>query len=63
MTNITGEVERTFALLDAAEQRHREEARSRATQEPVTPEQHQEQFAAELATRLRDSQSTWVTFT
>jgi hypothetical protein len=55
--------QKTLNLLDAAEERHREEARSRATQEPVTPEQHQEQFAAELATRLRDSQSSWVTFT
>jgi hypothetical protein len=60
------DIEKTFALLEAAEGRQRDEAKrtAQATHEPVvTPEQRHEQFAAELAARLRDSQSAWVTFT
>jgi hypothetical protein len=53
----------TLDLLDAAEERHREEARdtTRAARE-VTPEQRHERFAADLAARLRDAQSVWATF-
>jgi hypothetical protein len=60
---MTDHFQETLALLDAADERQRDEARSRAnaTQEPVTPEQHHEQFAAELAARLRDAQSNWIT--
>ena len=58
------DIEKTFALIEAAEERQRNEARSRAkaTQEPVTPEQRHEEFAAELAARLHAVQSEWVTF-
>jgi len=58
-TNITAAVERTFALLDAAEERHREEARhtTQAAREPVSPERRHEQFAEELAVRLRHARS------
>jgi hypothetical protein len=62
---VTDHFQETLALLDAAEQRHRDEARrtAQADREPVTREHQQEQFAEELATRLKDSQSPWVTFT
>ena len=58
------DIDKTFALIEAAEERHRDEARSRAkaTQEPATPEQRHEEFAAELAARLHAVQSDWVTF-
>jgi hypothetical protein len=58
------DIDKTFALIEAAEARQRDEARSRAkaTQEPVTPEQRHEEFARELATRLHSVQSDWVTF-
>jgi hypothetical protein len=56
------DIEKTFALLDAAERRQREEVKRQATPEPVTPEDRHERFAEELATRLRDAQSTWTTF-
>ena len=48
-TNITREVERTFDLLDAAEERHGEEARhtTRARAAKVTPEQRHEQWIRE----------------
>jgi len=51
-------------LLDAAEQRQRDEAKrtAQADREPVTPEQRHEEFAAELAERLHSVQSDWVTF-
>jgi hypothetical protein len=52
-----------FEALDRLEDQAREGARDRTEGEPVTPEQHHEQFATELATRLRHSQSAWVTFT
>jgi len=62
---VTDHFQETLDTLDGLEQRQRDEARSRANaaQEPVTPEQHHERFATELASRLRDSQSAWVTFT
>ena len=58
------DIEKTFALIEAAEERQRDEARSRAkaTQEPAIPEQRHEEFAAELAARLQAVQSDWVTF-
>jgi hypothetical protein len=55
------DIEKTFALLDAAERRQREEAKRQATPEPVTEERH-ERFAEELATRLKAASSSWVTF-
>ena len=59
------DIEQTFALLEAAEQRQRDETRrtTQATRERVTAEQHHQGFAAELVARLRDAQSNWTTFT
>jgi len=50
-------------LLDAAEQRQRDEAKrtAQADREPVTPVQRHEEFAAELAARLHAVQSDWLT--
>ena len=58
------DIEKTFALLEAAEQRQRDEAKrtAQAAREPVTPEHQQEQFAAELAARLNDARPHWTTF-
>ena len=50
------DIEKTLELLDAAEQRQRDEARrtAQATPEPVTPERW-------LADRLQATASRWTT--
>jgi hypothetical protein len=59
------DVHEALELLDAAEQRNRDEARrtAQAAHRPASPEQHQHDAARWLADRLRAASSRWTTFT
>jgi hypothetical protein len=55
--------EKTLELLDAADQRNRDEARrtTQASPQPATPEQRQQDAARWLANKLQANASQWTT--